>query len=438
MSNADKKEEEKSASLVDMKLINEEYKIWKKNTPFLYDIVMTHALEWPSLTVQWLPDKVTPPDKDYSIQRLILGTHTSDNENNHLMIAEIRLPLEETEIDARTYANAPDGKDGSEKSEYGGYGGASGKFEIIQMINHNGEVNRARYMPQNPNIIATKSSHAEVLVFDKTKHDSKPSKDGVCAPNLTLTGHTQEGYGLAWSPHKSGHLLSGSDDTTICMWDINGATKSNTTLDALSKFTFHKSVVEDVSWHKVNENLFASCSDDKAFCVWDIRAASNTPTHAVTDAHTREVNCVAFNPFSEYLLLTGSADNTVGLWDLRNLKTKLHSFESHVDQVFTVDWSPFSETVMASCGADCRVNVWDLSKIGEEQDMEDAEDGPPELLFIHGGHTDKIADFSWNANDDWVVASVADDNVLQVWQMAENIYNDAEEADEAGGKGDLE
>ncbi|VDO38698.1 unnamed protein product [Brugia timori] len=38
------------------RLINEEYKIWKKNTPFLYDMVMTHALEWPSLTVQWLPD----------------------------------------------------------------------------------------------------------------------------------------------------------------------------------------------------------------------------------------------------------------------------------------------------------------------------------------------------------------------------------------------
>ena len=37
------------------KLINEEYKIWKKNTPFLYDLVMTHNLEWPSLTVQWLP-----------------------------------------------------------------------------------------------------------------------------------------------------------------------------------------------------------------------------------------------------------------------------------------------------------------------------------------------------------------------------------------------
>ncbi len=39
----------------DERSINEEYKVWKKNTPFLYDLVVTKALEWPSLTCQWLP-----------------------------------------------------------------------------------------------------------------------------------------------------------------------------------------------------------------------------------------------------------------------------------------------------------------------------------------------------------------------------------------------
>ncbi len=39
------------------------------------------------------------------------------------------------------------------------------------------------------------------------------------------------------------------------------------------------------------------------------------------------------------------------------------------------------------------------------------------LQFIHGGHTDKVAEFSWSENDDWVIASVAEDNVLQLWQM---------------------
>lgn len=34
----------------------QEYKIWKKNTPYLYDTVLTHALTWPTLTCQFLPD----------------------------------------------------------------------------------------------------------------------------------------------------------------------------------------------------------------------------------------------------------------------------------------------------------------------------------------------------------------------------------------------
>lgn len=33
-----------------------EYKTWKKNAPFLYDMILSTALEWPTLTTQWLPD----------------------------------------------------------------------------------------------------------------------------------------------------------------------------------------------------------------------------------------------------------------------------------------------------------------------------------------------------------------------------------------------
>ena len=85
------REEEDYPDELEERLVNEEYKIWKKNTPFLYgaprgrpapparrcrraaahgpdagaalaDLVITHALEWPSLTVQWLP-----------VRRLALG-----------------------------------------------------------------------------------------------------------------------------------------------------------------------------------------------------------------------------------------------------------------------------------------------------------------------------------------------------------------------------
>lgn len=125
----------------------------------------------------------------------------------------------------------------------------------------------------------------------------------------------------------------------------------------------------------------------------------------------------------------------LALWDLRNLKTSLHAFEGHRDEVFQVSWAPFNESVFASCGADRRVNLWDISKIGEEQSPEDAEDGPPELLFIHGGHTAKVSDISWNEEDPWVMASVAEDNILQLWQISDNIYNEEEEEEDVLGGG---
>ena len=205
-----------------------------------------------------------------------------------------------------------------------------------------------------------------------------------------------------------------------------------------------------MAWHLLHESLFGSVADDQKLMIWDTRSSvTNRPSHTV-DAHTAEVNCLSFNPYSEFILATGSADKTVALWDLRNLKLKLHSFESHKDEIFQViialyfefsradlfnvkqtlspqvQWSPHNETILASSGTDRRLHVWDLSKIGEEQSAEDAEDGPPELLFIHGGHTAKISDFSWNPNDPWVICSVSEDNIMQVWQMAENIYNDEE------------
>ena len=154
------------------------------------------------------------------------------------------------------------------------------------------------------------------------------------------------------------------------------------------------------------------------------------------EAHSGEVNCLSYNPVNEHLLVSGSSDRTLALWDLRNTSSKLHSFEAHLDQVTGVEWAPFSETVLASSSADRRVNVWDVTRIGAEQEPEDAEDGPPELLFVHGGHTDKVVDLAWNPNEPWVVASVADDNTLQVWQIADSILQ--EEDEEAAKEADPE
>ncbi|KAI5577524.1 hypothetical protein POPTR_009G135100v4 [Populus trichocarpa] len=392
--------------------LDEEFSVWKKNTPFLYDFVISHPLEWPSLTVQWVPLATPLPHStdpsSFSVHKLVLGTHTSDDFPNYLLIADAVLPtsVAEAKIDAS----------GSSTNS------VIPKVEITQKIRVDGEVNRARSMPQNPAIVGAKTSGCEVYVFDSTKQAERKQRDG-CDPDLRLTGHDKEGYGLSWSPFKQGYLVSGSHDNRICLWDVS-AVAQDKVLGALQVYEAHESVVEDVSWHLKNENLFGSVGDDCQLIIWDLR--TNQIQHSVK-AHEKEINYLSFNPYNEWILATASSDATVGLFDMRKLTVPLHALRSNTEEVFQVEWDPNHETVLASSADDRRLNVWDLNRIGEEQLELDADDGPPELLFSHGGHKAKISDFSWNKNEPWVISSVADDNTLQVWQMAESIYRDEDD-----------
>ncbi|CAG7892297.1 histone-binding protein MSI1-like [Brassica rapa] len=405
------RDDEETQEEIKERLINEEYKTWKRNTPFLYDLVISHLLEWPSLTVEWLPDREEPSGKNYSVQKMILGTHTHVNEANYLMLAQVQLPLADAEYN----------------DERAKFGSATGKVQVIKKINHEGEMNRARYMPQNPFMIATKTVRGEVYVFDYSKHPSKPALDGACNPDLRLRGHSSEGYGLSWSTLKQGHLLSGANDAQICLWDINASPK-NKTLDAHQIFKAHEGAVEDVAWHLRHEYLFGSVGEDQYFFIWDLRSPSASKPVQSVAAHSREVNCLAFNPLNEWIVATGSTDKTVKVFDLRRLSSALHSLDGHIEEVFQVGWSPKNESIVASSCLGRRIMVWDINKIDEEQTAEAAEDGPPELLFTHGGHTARISDFSWNPCDDWVISSVCEDNILQIWQMAETIYHGEDDA----------
>lgn len=156
-----------------------------------------------------------PADKNHTIHRLLIGTHTSNGAQNYLQIANVELPTNIT----------PNPHDYDEdRGEIGGYGSSSTgeqaaiKMNIEQKIDHPGEVNKARYQPQNPNIIATMCVDGRVLVFDRTKHSSIPK--GIVSPQAELLGHKKEGFGLSWNPHpdEAGKLATGSEDTTVRLW----------------------------------------------------------------------------------------------------------------------------------------------------------------------------------------------------------------------------
>ncbi|CAD8189551.1 unnamed protein product [Paramecium pentaurelia] len=388
--------------------INEEYKIWKKNAPFLYDLAISHPVEWPSLTVQWLPKKETPPGQDYSIHKLIIGTNTGDNEMNSLMIAKVRLPRDsDVQQDPSEY----------KQNEPSGIGKATGesRIEIDVRINHEGEVNRARYMPQKSNIIATFTTKGEIHIFDYIKHPSQPSNNLV-KPDLKLVGHQKEGFGMSWSEQKLGHLLTGDYDGKLCIWDVE-----TNAPEPKQTFQANNLQIEDVCWHRYHPDIFGSCGDDRHVRIWDTRKPqplSDIQTHA------GDIYCLDFNPFNEYFFITGSEDKRINLFDMRNTEKPLHTFESHGDQILSLKWSPHNMKIFVSSSADRRCMIWDFGRCGRSQTPEEAQDGPPELLFVHGGHRSKVSDLDWNLNEKYIISSVEDNNILQVWQLGAHIYQE--------------
>lgn len=110
---------------------------------------------------------------------------------------------------------------------------------------------------------------------------------------------------------------------------------------------------------------------------------------------------------------------------MRNLSAKVHSFEYHKAEVMQVQWSPHSPSIIASTGKDNRVFVWDLTKLKDEgSDSMSQEDDPApnELAFIHGGHIANVNDISWNQHEMGMIASVTEDNILQVKKMDFILY----------------
>lgn len=388
----------------DEQVVLEEYKIWKKHCPFLYDTVVSHVLEWPSQTIEWCSGRECSPNSDFSIQTLILGTNTGNAEQDLLLQGKVKIPMEQSLISGKIYLD--------NTKDAGGMGlltKTENKIEISARISHDREVLKARVMPKQENIIASKSPSGAVFVYDMKKYTNKSSM----APVLNLNGHSKEGKALSWAVHREGLVASGDLDGVLNVYDVH----TNACAPFIT-FAAHELGVEEVTW---NENgVLASVGRDKKIMLWDLR--QELPTLSV-EASTRELITADFCPSHSELLATGGKDKTIGIWDIRNFSSKLATLTSHKEAISSVKWEPSNSTLLASASWDRRVMIWDISLLNKAQSPEEAEDGPPELVFIHGGHTSIVSDVAWNPNENLTLASVAEDNILQVWQISNSIFN---------------
>jgi ribosome assembly protein RRB1 len=82
-------------------------------------------------------------------------------------------------------------------------------------------------------------------------------------------------------------------------------------------------------------------------------------------AHSKDVNVCDWNKRAHHLIVTGSDDCLVKIWDLRMLadgsSDDLLSFNWHTEPITSVRFQPNEESVIAVASEDNRLTIWDMS-----------------------------------------------------------------------------
>eukprot|EP01060_Flectonema_neradi_P038878 TRINITY_DN8309_c0_g2_i1.p1 TRINITY_DN8309_c0_g2~~TRINITY_DN8309_c0_g2_i1.p1 ORF type:complete len:628 (+),score=131.89 TRINITY_DN8309_c0_g2_i1:67-1884(+) len=463
------------------KIVYDQYRVFKKFAPRLYKHLTVHPLEWPALSLDWIPEDDCREERGYTLNFLLMGTHavapaSADAQqatgweehkpgaakaaSNHIYNLQCTLPSESDytfmEID-RKYI---------------------GKVTPKQRLYHTGEVNCLAHMPQNSHIVASRGpargqgSSGSVPVYvhnldlGKDLHNASSQEilqESTDAAFIKLVGHKAEGFTLSWNKKREGLLASGADDGLVIIWDVEDrvapselAKRENIASSSigngvhggrgcqpLSVLTGHEMEVQGVDFHPSHQHLLFSVSDDRCMRIWDTRVADKGSITNVRNAHSSAINCVKVHPFAEHVVATAGKD-IVKVWDIRFEKRAEPTMvlRGHTGEITCMDWAPHSETVIATGSTDRTVIVWDIEKHcnrdqyssgkldccpwfngiwqapKREAPVVDDMNIPKEVLFVHFGHTAPVTALSWNPNENWFLASASQDNMLHIWKMS--------------------
>jgi WD40 repeat protein len=195
-------------------------------------------------------------------------------------------------------------------------------------------------------------------VKDPQDEVNKPNK-----PLQTVKDHKKQVWSIAISEDGK-YILSGDAKGKIKLWDIHwDENKENITNITFSK-TFNGHNNEAVKSIAISEDSkqFVSGSDDKSIKLWDVNN-ENEPlqTFGGEDGHVKEVLSVAISKDGKYIV-SGSADRTVKLWDVKNENKPLQTFgggEGHKEKVLSVEISDDGKYIVSG-STDTTVKLWNV------------------------------------------------------------------------------
>lgn len=248
-------------------------------------------------------------------------------------------------------------------------------FRCLQIVEHQKAV-RTLAIDPNGNFLVSGSNDKTVKIWE------------INTGNLikTAIGHTGSAIALAISPN--GELFaSGSGDNTIKLWELKTG-KLCFTLRG------HTGWVNALAFHPKG-NMLVSGGADKTIALWNLETQELIGTFY---GHTSTVRSISINPQGN-TLISGGNDNMI---KIRNLLTGelLHTLTDHTGSVCSVAISP-DGNLLASGSNDTTLRLWNV--------------GTGKLLYTLADHSSGVTSVSISQNN--MMASSSDDGTIKIWDL---------------------